>query len=271
MAKNMGEFEERPRVSEAIPIPLRQRKPTGWIVATVIFVLIAIGMIGYVVVDRIIAKDSRQNELGQTESLPNTSVGQDGRKGFFLREEFGAFYVTKGGDVYLELNTDVYDGAGGKLSLRLEDFNQEKLPGIYGTYILVADDFESRAVDLETGEKNEDNLTIEGYKLDLENIVSIDGELNYGLAWNGYNYALIDADGRVNWVHISPKFMNIDGQKAEAIITRGVGGHTDIANVMSVAERGVANSVMFVKRNGEQIWLDYDTLYKVEGFEEVSE
>ena len=65
MAKNMGEFEERPAVKEATPVPLQRRKPTGWIVATVVFALIAIGAIGYIIFDK---TQTKKDELAPAYS-----------------------------------------------------------------------------------------------------------------------------------------------------------------------------------------------------------
>ncbi|MBO4855218.1 hypothetical protein J5500_02305 [Candidatus Saccharibacteria bacterium] len=57
MAKEMGEFEERPKMQEATPIPLRRRRPTGWIVATFLFAVIAVAAISFIIIDKLSSKE----------------------------------------------------------------------------------------------------------------------------------------------------------------------------------------------------------------------
>ncbi len=52
MTKKMGEFEKRPAIKEATPVPLKREKPTGWIVATIVFALIAICAVVYIFVEK---------------------------------------------------------------------------------------------------------------------------------------------------------------------------------------------------------------------------
>ena len=70
MAKDMGEFEERPQVKEATPVPLKRERPIGWIVATVVFALIAIGAIGYIVVDKITPKKTEPTREESEQGAP---------------------------------------------------------------------------------------------------------------------------------------------------------------------------------------------------------
>lgn len=60
MAKRMGEFEKRPPVKEATPIPLQRRKPIGWMVATAVFAVIAMTAISYIIVNEMESSKSRR-------------------------------------------------------------------------------------------------------------------------------------------------------------------------------------------------------------------
>ena len=60
MTKRMGEFEKRPPVKEAVPVPLERRKPIGWMVATAILGIIAVGAISYIIVDKMESKKTRR-------------------------------------------------------------------------------------------------------------------------------------------------------------------------------------------------------------------
>ncbi len=274
MSKRMGEFEERPTIKEAVPIPLQKQRPTGWIVATIVFALAAICATGFIIVDKI---NSKKIDLGAARSATGSGLegglgeASDGaRKGFYLRENIGNIYITKKGDVYLEPVENVIEVANGKQYMRAKDYDQSKLPGKYGTYTLTEEDIESSQINPNTGEEEAvgHDLKFDGYKLDVANIISVEGPLGFGQAWNGYNYAFIGFDGSVDWLHIDPKFQNEAGSKAGAILTKKVGGYSDVVRVMRATKRGSGGSIMIVKKNGEQIWMSAELLSAVEGSED---
>ena len=60
MAKRMGEFEKRPPVKEATPIPLQRRKPIGWMIATAVFAIFAMTAISYIIVNEMELRKSRR-------------------------------------------------------------------------------------------------------------------------------------------------------------------------------------------------------------------
>ncbi len=53
MAKEMGEFEKRPKVQEAMPSPFRRRRPIGWMVATLFFAVVAVAAISFIIIDKV--------------------------------------------------------------------------------------------------------------------------------------------------------------------------------------------------------------------------
>lgn len=78
MTKRVGEFEERPVVKEAVPVPLQKQKPTGWIIATVVFALVAVGAIGYIVAEKTQTRKAEPSavnpEGGQSKEEPTEDV-----------------------------------------------------------------------------------------------------------------------------------------------------------------------------------------------------
>ena len=103
MAKEMGEFEERPKVREATPIPLKRRRPTGWIVTTILFAIIAIAGISFIVIDKMTAKADNciKGDVVVEQNNINNNTEEAVTTGFINHAEFGDIYVTKSGDVYI--------------------------------------------------------------------------------------------------------------------------------------------------------------------------
>ena len=185
-----------------------------------------------------------------------------------MMESVGNFFITKSGDVYLNPKHELFDnGYGTKYRLRAMDYDQKKLPGKYGKYTVTKENVEAIGSGISDG-KAPTKETFYGYKLNMTNIVAMFGSIGFGQAWNGYNYAFVSKDGTVDWLFISPGMKTEDGyeMKASAIVTKKVGGYTDIASVTS-GYNGGARSVVFVKKNGGHIWLSGKITSKLEGFE----
>ncbi len=79
MTKRMGEFEKRPPVKEAVPVPLERRKPIGWMVATAILGIIAVGAISYIIVDKMESKKTRRttSSRGWADASERGCVNKD--------------------------------------------------------------------------------------------------------------------------------------------------------------------------------------------------
>ena len=317
MAKEMGEFEERPKMQEATPIPLRRRRPTGWIIATIAFAVIAIAAISFVIIDKTSSKPEVANECVKDDNQtaekelqepkpsegdieeepqggseddeegekpesksddgadPTTNVSENaktspvivGSTGLLKTASVGDFYITKSGEVYLDPIDKPFDnGYETDYLLRPRDYDQKKLPGKYGKYTITKDNVAAIGSGLSDG-KAPTKVTFYGYKLNISNIVSMFGPLNFGQAWNGYNYAFVSKSGTVDWLNIVPGMKTADGydMKASSILTKKVGGHEGVASVM-VAYNAGANTVVFIKKDGGHIWLGSKITQKLEGF-----
>lgn len=89
MKKQMGEFEERPKVKEAVPIPLRRRRPTGWITATIVFALISASLASFIVIDKVLVPN---NIVSVKKNEPVKQVEKQKEPGE-LREEIDSLMV----------------------------------------------------------------------------------------------------------------------------------------------------------------------------------
>ena len=162
MTKKMGEFEECPVVKEAVPVPLERRRPTGWIAATVVFALVAIGALSFIVIDKELAKkpdSSLKCNESKIDDGKNNNVSDSDMKGFAIRDYFGVLYVTKKGEVYLSPTTETEKDNDWPFLMRVSDYDQNKLPGVRGKYTITEDDiegFSAGPTDMVQEEKNTD-------------------------------------------------------------------------------------------------------------------
>ena len=268
MAKEMGEFEERPRVKEATPIPLKRRRPTGWIVATILFAIIATAGISFIVIDKMAAKADNciKGDVAVGQNNKNNNTEEAVTTGFINHAEFGDIYVTKSGDVYISPVDQVIGEGISKKYVRKQDFDLTKTPGKYDTYTLTEDDITGLSKGLSDMVEEGHEETFNGYKLDIEGVVSVFGPLRFGQAWNGYNYAFVKKDGSFDWLHITPGYKDDEtSMKATALLTKNVNGYENVASVTSAA-RNNGTDVMVVLKNGTQEWIGIEQLSKLEGF-----
>ena len=269
MAKEMGEFEKRPMVQEAVPIPLRRRRPTGWIVATIVFAVVAVVSVSIIVVNRSAFESTNciKGDISgwQDDNNAGNNTVKSVMTGFIDTAEFGNIYVTKNGDVYLSPVDHVVDKASSKVYVREQDYDATKLPGKYDTYTLTEDDITGLSKGLTDMVVEDHRETFNGYKLDIENVVSVFGDLKFGQSWGGYNYAFVKKDGSFDWLSIKPGYKsNGKSTKATALITKNVGNYKDVASVVRMLKNNGA-SVMVVFKDGGQEWLDAEQLLKLAG------
>lgn len=73
MKKSVGEFEKRPRVKEATPLPIRRRRPIGWMLATCIFALLSLALMIYIIVDKVsnsqLVADKKDEVVKESEEV----------------------------------------------------------------------------------------------------------------------------------------------------------------------------------------------------------
>ena len=270
MTKKMGEFEERPVVKEAVPVPLERRKPTGWIAATVIFALVAIGALSFVVIDKELAKkpdSSLKCNESKIDDGKNNNVSDSDMKGFAIRDYFGVLYVTKKGEVYLSPTTETEKDNDWPFLMRVSDYDQNKLPGVRGKYTITEDDIEGFSAGPTDMVQEDYKVTFDGYKIDIDGVVAMYG-VSFGHAFNGYNFALVKSDGTMGWLILTPGDSNM---KASALLTKNVEGYENVAGVMSTSPAGGTRRVLVIKKDGGQEWMDYELLTKLEGLDSAEE
>ena len=74
MKKNMGEFEKRPKIKEATPLPIRRRRPFGWMLATCIFALLSLALTTYIIVDKVSRSDFVADKKDKTTKYDDGRV-----------------------------------------------------------------------------------------------------------------------------------------------------------------------------------------------------
>ena len=262
MAKNMGEFEERPAVKEATPVPLQRRKPTGWIVATVAFAIVAIGAVSFIAIDKLSTKkatDSSRSEGSDSRKEEKKEEPVANLNGFAVSEEFGVIYVTKKGEVYLAPTTEKKEETAAEL-MRVDDYDQTKLPGKRGKYTITKDEITDFEIGSGSYAMDDYEATFDGFKIDVNNVISAFGPLTFGLGSTGYNYAFVKSDGTMAWLNLECK---IGTQKASARFTETVEGYENVAAVFSASPTGHPTKVMVIKKDGGQEWMDHELLVKL--------
>jgi len=169
MAERRGEFQETPVVREALEVPLRRRRPTGWIVATIVFAVIAAGAIGFMLVGK---KDTQTTVNCVTEVEKVEPVKEDTEKeevvekGYVYSPEagYGDYYITKNGDAYYVPSFSTSSSEDAK-----DIIKDDSALGKKSKYEFKYEDFR----DVESSAEDGETFVIEGYKLDLENVAAV--------------------------------------------------------------------------------------------------
>ena len=256
------------------PKPLEKKRGghTAALLA-ILFAVVAVGAGGYIVYDKVIAPQEKTNcQVASQETPKDDEKDQDAeisRIGFILRAAPGTFYVTKKGEVYLEPRTAPYhmgdDENGVDYYFRSSDYDKTKLPGKFDKYTITANDIDGFSTVVDGKDVTE--LTFEGYKLDFENISSIDGAFNFGQqSISGFNYAFIGADGSMGWIEFTPGYGSSNAL-AKANVVKDT-GYKNVANVVgNEAATGflsTARDARIVFKDGSQEKIDLTKINSVE-------
>ena len=249
------------------PKPLEKKRGghTAALLA-ILFAVVAIGAGGYIVYDKIIAPQEKTNcqvasqEATETdEEEKNVEVN---RIGFTLYAAPGTFYVTKKGEVYLEPQTAPFRLGESEVDyyFRSSDYDVAKLPGKFDKYTITTNDIDGFSTVVDGKDVTE--LTFQGYKLDFENISSIDGAFNFGQhGISGFNYAFIGADGSLSWIEFTPSYGN--NSLAGANVVKDT-GYKNVANVVgseaATGFLGAAKSMRIVFKDGSQEKMNFAKL-----------
>ena len=265
MTKKVGEFEERPVVKEAVPVPLERRKPAGWTGSCAAMPgcrnVSAPRCSGATPPPRPTCNESK------IDDGKNNNVSDSDMKGFAIRDNFGVLYVTKKGEVYLSPTTETEKDNGWPFLMRVSDYDQNKLPGVRGKYTITEDDIEGFSAGPTDMVQEDYKVTFDGYKIDIDGVVAMYG-VSFGHAFNGYNFALVKSDGTMGWLILTPGDSNM---KASALLTKNVEGYENVAGVMSTSPAGGTRRVLVIKKDGGQEWMDYELLTKLEGLDSAEE
>jgi hypothetical protein len=274
-----GEFEQRPEVKPASSIPLPKEKASPAIkILCVIFALVALGLGGFIVYDKLVTKDGDVRECTEAADEPGEIAEGDGEgddegdedvdggdvkdtsaKGFAKYAEYGNYYVTKNGDVYLEpMEGTIHVGS---LTINNIAFDKNEKFGKYGTYTITNKDLVGYNFAIDSFESSNSSITIKGFKLDLTNVVSM-YEPVFGQSWNGWDMAFIDKSGKLSWLYIMPDFLtNTNAVKTK--LTKNVKGYTDAVSIME-AWQPDGRTVIVVTKDGGHIEMSLDELVELE-------
>lgn len=203
MAKNMGEFEERPEVKEATPIPFKRRRPIGWMVATAVFAVISVGAVSFAIIGAMtknnadtecaVAEESKKSEEAATpeEEVKTKTIADTGKGYVYSSMYHGVFYVTNTGDVYYVPSERFTSGNENiEFKVKYSDDLGEK-----GKFTLEYDDFDDWGPWADN--QGAATFTVNGYKLDLQNIVSVT-EGQYGQQKINASTIFIDQEGNLS-------------------------------------------------------------------------
>lgn len=222
------------------------------------FGIIALCAGGYILYDKVIAKQDKlqcetvkEDEKKPAEEKKGEEVAEIASKGFKADVGYGKIYVTKAGDVYLEPYEDAYVGA---LSKKIE-FSEDALPGEKGAYKLKTEEIGGKELYQTDAELDIEEVEFDGYKIDLENIVSVYDVTIPAHVWGGWTTVFIDKDGITHWMRI---YDNGSNGKCEATSIISVDEYKNIASIIDRYDYG---KVLLVTRDGGHIVLDTDKLF----------
>ena len=227
-----------------------------WILCTV-FALVAIGLGVFLVLGGIKKEDNKTNCVTAADNQGNSAEADDKKAtaatGFVKDVEFATLYVTKNGEVYLHPASYTFTKGSDRFNGVKIDSNYE--PGTYGKYKITDSDIigaEFRDFDAPKSDPNE--AEFQGYKLDLTNIVSV-YSVGFGQAWNGWNIALVDRDGNMNWLHAEPS----GNSTVKTKLIKNIEKYKNVAALMSTVGND-GGYVTIVTKDGGHIEISAEDL-----------
>lgn len=193
--------EEKPAgVTPAVEAPTAKKTGNLFKILCVVLVLVVIGLVVYICLDKTSSNDTASRvDSGETEKCVTATedeketkeIATGGNGYVYGRSDVvlhGAYFVTKNGDVYYVPATTFYGGQ--QYNITLSDAGNI---GEKGTYTLKFSDFESW---YEMGNDSEE-FTLDGYKLDLSNIVTVI-EAEYGQQKTTASTIFVDKEGNLS-------------------------------------------------------------------------
>lgn len=271
-----GEFEQKPEIkpAEQVPLPKAKSSPLPWILCA-IFALTTIGLGIFIAVNGVGGKtnsnagstSSEEKKGNKNTEYPDCSdtdgdekdcgAGngeQSNAQGYMYYADFGTFYVTNKGDVYLSMKEGGIKApeVGGSWDYYV-NFEKGHEPGVYGEYTITEKD----GITIMS-----DNLTIKGYKLDFKAPNAIK-QLNMGNNWLGWNIAFSYEDGHVDWLFIAPDGFTAQNHTAWAKITKNVGGYTDVASVEQDSDDS-GWGIAIIRKSGKRELMEPEAQYALE-------
>lgn len=254
--------------SELVQKPTKKsdEDPNATIKAVCLFLgIIVLCAAGYIVYDKFIAKhDETQciEAVKDDKEAKKEETDKGGKIGFWDGYGSGLFtlYVTKTGDVYLEVGDNEYN-SGNVTYLPMTEFENGGEPGKYGEYTISDADIDNYVFRYEMDGDDEKAIrthTFKGYKLDTNSVASC-SFIQFGYQNSGWTFAFIKDNGSVDLFGISPALKGvINSRKAYASLSKNVGNYTNVANVMRVSGEDGGFGLLFVMKDGSQVLYEWE-------------
>jgi len=268
-------MEEKDAAVQPEPVQQSTKKsdedPNATIKAVCLFLgIIALCAAGYIVYDKFIAKHDEtqcveaikkddKSDTGKTEGKTGDTIG------FRTYVGYGEIFVNKAGEVYL-IPSDFVENPE-YLKVNKIDFDEKYAPGKAGKYVLKSEDFGGYIFYENPVDEGSKEKEINGYKLDLENIVAVFDVEAPAHQWWGWTTAFIDKDGNVSWMSVNPNRMEQIGNeykytgKASAKLVKNYPAHKNIATIMNDFDYG---KITLVTKDGKHIIEDISAPFETE-------
>ena len=247
-----GNVQPAPPAVAPAPAPVKKGGGAAKVFC-VLFALIALGLGGYIVADKTILNDSTKKD-GDGGNVTNckTEVDEDDKKeivgkkiGYeYVDDFYGAFYITKDGDVYFEPKK----AFGYSYDSDAIDWEISKTNNVMKKESVKIEISDLLNYGVTNG--SDDPVEFEGYKIDLKNI-QIVAEVEFGQQKNNASTAFIDKDGSLSMLVSNNVFEN-DG-KAEFKLFKDI--YSNVASV-GVSYMGTGYQTVVYFRDGSIAALD---------------
>ncbi len=244
-----GEFEQRPEMKPADQVPLPQKKanPTTGILC-VVFALVALGLGGYLIYDKVIAKDDKTNcavaDKNDEKKENETNLLGDKDTSFIYSPSvygvfYGTYFVTNEGDVYLNTDSTYADYDS---SVKWTP-TMAKEAGEKGNFELKAADIRGGEIDVDGA----DSYKINGFKLNLTNIRYLT-EIMHGQQRVGVQTAFIDKDG-----NLSLLFAKDEGKYPRETLILKKNIDKNVVSVLPVYDDNGYNTMIFYRDGSSKL------------------
>lgn len=244
-------------VAQTPVAPAPEKKKGGATgILCIVFALIALGMGGYIVYDKVIAKNKDTTNCINTADDNKVDDGGDdegstesaGHPGYVVDYIYGSLIVTSDGEAYYSPHYYV-DGQGYEIAVK----NVEAF-GTYGTYSIDVKKINDYAI---IGNE-QDVYKFTGYKLKNSNVAYISGAI-FGNGLSNNNIVIIDKDGKMYAYSLQYTTYDFDNKKIEWTV-KDLGELEEYKGAVATMETdegsGIENIVFF--GDGSYKKLDYE-------------